>query len=65
LPPRCAAAAAQHRVKLAELSRDDESVASEGANVRGVWRPGRGALAVLVRARGRVLSRTPTLAATR
>ena len=40
---------AQHRVKLAELWRNGDSLAAEGVNVSALWRPGQCALAVLVR----------------
>ena len=39
----------QHRVKLGELLRPDESLTSDGVNVKAVWRPQGHALAVLVR----------------
>jgi len=39
----------QHRVKLSEVLRPDESLTSDGVNVKAVWRPQGHALAVLVR----------------
>lgn len=45
-PPQCET---QHRVKLAELTRLDNSLRTDGVNVKAVWKPKERVLCVLVR----------------